>query len=221
MDNLADLPVNIVDVAVLLIFLVLGVYGYIQGFVHVVLSLASWIGGAIVTVFAFPYARPIARDFITIHPLAADLGAGIVIFIATLVAFTMLTRMFSSAVQSSALNILDRSLGFLFGVVLSAVVISAAFVGMQMLLPDPDERPTWISEARTMPLIETGANVLIDVIPQEYRERLRRDDPAQDSSDGSASQLLQPAPKADKPPENDGYETGERSTLERLIDTTQ
>jgi membrane protein required for colicin V production len=221
MDSLSNLPVNPVDIVVLVIFLVLGVYGYIQGLVHVVLSLASWIGGVIVTVFAFPYVRPFARDIITVHPIAADFGAGIVVFIGSLVVFTVITRMFSSAVQGSSLNILDRSLGFLFGVVLSGLIVCAAFIGLQMLMPDPDARPDWIRNARTMPMIEGGATVLIDIIPDEYRDRLHMPDSGGGASDGGTSQLLQPAPKAPKPPENEGYEDAERSTLERLIDTAQ
>ena len=220
MDSLADLPVNIVDIGVLLIFLVFGIYGYVQGMVHVVLSLMSWAGAIIATIFGFSFAQPIARSLIPVN-LAADFAAGIVIFVAALVIFYAIAQFLSSKVQASALNALDRSLGFVSGVALGSLLICTAFVGLQILLPEDDNRPAWIEDARTLPLVEAGATKMIGFLPEEYRKRLRQGFPNRASSDGSAEQLLQPAPKAERPSANEGYEDSERSTLERLIDAAQ
>ena len=116
MDALSDLPINVVDIGVLLILLISAVLAYACGFVHEVLSVGGWIGAIFATFYGFPYAKPFARKYISLD-LAADLTAGTVIFIVTLVFLSLITRAVAKSVKASALNVLDRSLGFLFGLV--------------------------------------------------------------------------------------------------------
>ena len=78
-----DFPFTIADLAIVGILLVSAVLAFARGFVHEVLSMAAWIGAAFAVVFGLPYARPIARQFISL-PLLADVAAGGVIFIVAL-----------------------------------------------------------------------------------------------------------------------------------------
>ena len=111
MDAINDLPINIVDIGVLLVLLVSAVLAYARGFVHEVLSVGGWIGAIFATFYGFPYAKPFARKYIALD-LAAYLVAGTVIFIVTLVFLSLITRAIAKQVQASALNVLAYS-GFL------------------------------------------------------------------------------------------------------------
>lgn len=216
MDNL---PVNITDIAVIVIVLVSALLAYARGFVHEVLSVAGWIGAGFITIYAFPLAQPYARDLIAIE-LAADLTAGVALFIVSLAILSLLTRAISKRVQDSALNALDRSLGFLFGLVRGAVLVCLIYIAVEWMMPSADQ-PAWLRDARTMPLIEAGADWLRTLIPEEAaaadqaRQRVDKLLESQKVIEG----LIAPEPKGEKAQTQEGYGEKIRSEMERLIDS--
>ena len=82
-----------------------------------------------------------------------------VIFIVALLALSLLTRAVSRRVQDSALNAVDRSLGFLFGLLRGAALVCLAYIPVNWLLA-PSEQPEWIRDARSRPLVEQGAAMI-------------------------------------------------------------
>lgn len=216
MDSLNNLPVNVVDIGVLLVLLVSAVLAYARGFVHEVLSVGGWVGAIFATFYGFPYAKPIAREYISLD-LAADLTAGIVIFIATLVFLSLLTRSIAQRVQASALNVLDRSLGFLFGLVRGAVLVCVAYIGLELVVPK-DEQPAIIQNARTMQLIEPGTALLKSLVPNHITGRTQNGEPASNSL--NLEKLVAPKPKQSETAPREGYDAEQRKSLERLLDGT-
>lgn len=236
MDNLSNLPINVVDIGVAAVLLISAIFAYARGFVHEVLAVAGWIGAILVTIYSFPYVQPYARQVIAIE-LAADLAAGTIVFVITLVALTILTRAVSKRVQASALNALDRSLGFLFGLGRGALVVCVAYLGLEFVMPKA-EQPDWVRNAKSMQLIEPGARALTALIPSDAARRAndaasdagRRATDAADRAVRDALEneknklvegLLSPSPKAESDgasaPEA-GYGDRQREQLERLID---
>ena len=122
---MAELPFTFLDIAIGVVLLISGLLAFVRGFVHEVLAVGAWIGAIVVAVFGFPYHRPYARDLIP-HELVADAAAGAAIFVVALVVLSLLTRALSDRVKDSALNALDRSLGFVFGLLRGAVLVCLA-----------------------------------------------------------------------------------------------
>jgi membrane protein required for colicin V production len=218
MDNL---PVNITDIAVIVVVLVSAFLAYARGFVHEVLSVAGWIGAGFITIYAFPFVQPYARDLIPIE-LAADLAAGVVVFIVSLAVLSILTRAISKRVQDSALNALDRSLGFLFGMARGAVLVCLVYIAIEWMMPVVDQ-PAWLRNARTMPLIETGAEMLRSLIPEEAAAAT--DSAAEQTNKLIESQkiiegLIAPEPKSGEAETLEGYGKKIRTEMERLIDSS-
>lgn len=214
MDAIKDLPVNVVDIGVLLILLVSAVLAYARGFVHEVLSVGGWVGAIFATFYGFPYAKPFARKYISLD-LAADLAAGTVIFIVTLVFLSLLTRAVAKQVQNSALNVLDRSLGFLFGLARGAVLVCVAYIGLELIMPVEDQ-PAIVRDARTMQLIKPGAALLEQLVPDHITGQSKSGSKTSIDVKG----LLSPKPKQQDVPARDGYNKDQRKNLERLIDGT-
>jgi len=132
---MADLPINSVDLIVIATVLLSGLLALFRGFVKEVLSVGSWIGAGLVALYGFGYAQPIAREHIG-SDLIADLAAVLALFVIALVVFSVLTHMCSSLVQDGAAGAIDRSLGFGFGVVRGAVIVSLAAIVLDTLIPD-------------------------------------------------------------------------------------
>ena len=167
MDNPADMPiVNILDIGIAVLVLISAVLAYVRGLVHEVLSIGGWIGAIFATFYGFPLLRPYARQTTSVD-IVADFGAGILIFVVSLVILSLLTRGISKKVKDSALNAVDRSLGFLFGLLRGALIVCIAYIGLGMFYPE-DDRPEWISEARSIELIGPGAALLVALIPENF-----------------------------------------------------
>jgi membrane protein required for colicin V production len=221
-----EFPFTVADLAIVGVLLVSAVLAFARGLVHEVLSMTAWVGAALAVVFGLPYARPIAHRFISL-PLLADVAAGGVIFIVALLVLSLLTRAVSRQVQGSALNAVDRSLGFLFGLLRGAVLVCLAYIPVAWLMA-PAEQPAWMREARARPLVEQGAAMIQSLfdahrLPAEQaldprRERARK----ALETERMVRDMMTPDPKSPQsggksPPQ--GYSEGERRDLERLIDS--
>ncbi len=160
MDNL---PVNGVDIAVGLVLLISAFLAYNRGLVHELLSVAGWLGAALVTFYGLPLIKPYARQLIP-YQIVADVGSGIILFIATLVILSFITRKVSERVRKSTLNLIDRALGFVFGVLRGAFLILLVYMMVEWIMP-VDEQPEWLQNARSMPMIESGTDMLRTLIP--------------------------------------------------------
>lgn len=216
MDSLNNLPVNVIDIGVLLILLVSAVLAYARGFVHEVLAVGGWIGAIFATFYGMPYAKTIVREF-TSSDMIAGMAAGVIIFITTLVFLSLLTRAIAKQVKASALNALDRSLGFLFGMLRGAVLICVAYIGLELVVPK-DEQPAVIRDARTMQLIEPGAALLKSLVPDHISGTTAGSGPSKQGLD--LEKLVAPTPKQSETPTREGYDSEQRKSLERLLDGT-
>jgi len=222
MDNL---PINITDIIVIIVLLVSAFLAYARGFVHEVLSVGGWIGAGFITIYGFKYAQPYARNLFPENmDLIADLVAGVVLFVLSLAILSLLTNAIAKRVQDSALNPLDRSLGFLFGLARGVVIICFLYLGYEKLAQDASP-PTWLSNARTMPIIKSGADWLKSLIPGEASDAA--DNAASDAMNKAREEsqkviegLISPAPKSGESSQLEGYGKQIRTEMERLIDSS-
>lgn len=227
MDELNDLPINVLDVAVIIVLLVSALFAYARGFVHEVLSVAGWIGAIFATFYGFPVLKPHVREWIAVE-WAADLTTGVVIFVASLILLSYLSRGISKMVQSSALNALDRALGFLFGLTRGAVVACLAYIGVELVISEKD-RPEWLMQAKSMDLIQPGADKLrallpdhasVDPVAKAAKKAKERTKSLLGASD-AVNDIISPKPKGDESRTEGAYGRKERQDMERLIDSSQ
>ncbi len=219
------LGVNITDVVVIVTVLISGAIALVRGLVKEVLAIASWVGAAFATLYGFSYAAPYARKMIE-TPWIADLTAGGVLFIATLFVLSLASHALSSRVKGSTMGVLDRSLGFVFGLLRGALLISLAYLAFSWVQPVKDQ-PEWLRAAKTMPLIEQGADLIITLIPEKLFDRKAPDKKASSpealmlEAERVMRQLTTSSPKSTAPGGAPGYKNAERSEMNRLIQGTQ
>jgi membrane protein required for colicin V production len=232
---LDDLPVSVVDLALVAVLAISALLAFFRGFVREVLSIGAWIGAIVATIYAFPYAQPYMREQIEIA-LLADAVTGLAIFIVALVILTVISHSLSRNVRDSALGAVDRSLGLLFGLLRGAVLICAAYLAMSWAIPMEEDRPEWILNARSTPLVAQGAEFLASLLPADIvqegeetadglvddAERLIEAGEAVDALSGTGSDGAAADPDSDAaetPPS--GYKDAERNDLDRLIESTE
>ncbi len=220
-------PINPADLAVIVVLLLSALLAFTRGMVAEVLSLAAWGGAAVATLYALPYALPFAQQHIRIEMIAYAATAA-ALFVISLVLFSMLGRALSRGVQNSALSALDRSLGFVFGLLKGAILASVAYLFFVWLVPNPTEHPAWLQTAKTRPLLVAGAGTIYELVPEALRkEGIGHLDMARDrarqavEAKETLDRLSTPVPGAPKtagaPPDDTGYKDRDRGDLERLI----
>lgn len=223
-----SIPINGLDLAVGIILLLSAILAFMRGFVHEVLSVTAWIGAIFAVIYGVPELRPYARAQIP-NELIADSATAVVIFLAVLVVLSILTKILSKSIQASALNNLDRSLGFVYGLARGAVIFAAILIIVDWVVAE-GTRPNWVRTAKTLPAIELTADLIRDVLPETF---MAAEDAAKDASETAREamelketfdKLTQPPPGADpdapQAPEG-AYEDEIRRNMDRLFQTNQ
>jgi membrane protein required for colicin V production len=159
---------NVLDIIVVAVVAVSGLFAFVRGFARELLSIAAWLGAAAVTFYVFEPSRMIARGFM--KPWIADVVAPIAVFVVCLIVFSIITGVLSNQVRQSSLGAVDRALGMMFGVARGALVVCAAYLVMTLFLK-PEDRPNWVVQAHTRGLLDAGAQQLRELIPRSTLER--------------------------------------------------
>jgi len=166
--------VNFVDIVVLAVIALSTLLALGRGFVKEVLSVLGWIGAAIGTFLIFlyvPQVRAFANQQIA-EPLLADIVCAISLFIVLLILLGFINHTISSRIHASSLGPLDKSLGLVFGLVRGVVLVALAHMAMtDWFIPNKQERPDVINQARTEPYVAMAATYIKDLIPQDLKDR--------------------------------------------------
>lgn len=197
---------NTVDLIVIAVIGISAIIAFLRGFVREMLTIGSWIGAALVTLYGFPLLQPKFEQWIS-SKLAADIVGGICLFLASLILFSILSHMVARFVRGSALTAVDRSLGLLFGLLRGAILVSLAY--MLIIALDPN----LLRGARTRPMMARGAEILRNLAPKELANDLPSDlqlpPPADSDSDPKHDTAAKPI-----------YNQHQNDALQRLIDAT-
>jgi membrane protein required for colicin V production len=162
---------NGLDLAVVTVIVMSGVFAFARGFVKEALSIVAWVGAAFAALYGSAYLLPMAGRALPKGP-TTEVVAGIVLFLVVLVALSLLTSAVSRRVKQSGLSAVDRSLGLVFGLLRGVVLVCLGYLALAWALPsDERQQPAWMTHARTLPFLETGADRLRALVPAAYRER--------------------------------------------------
>ncbi|ANU07985.1 CvpA family protein [Paraurantiacibacter namhicola] len=165
------------DIIVLLIVGVAAIGGFMRGFVQEVLSLASWV----LAIFAIRFLHTDLTAFLNQYvgtPSGASVLAFAFLLLIPYVAMKLIAGKFGESARNSLLGPVDRVLGFGFGALKGSIIV---VMGFSVLVLGYDSiwgsagRPTWMTTARTYPVVNASADAMVQLIA-ERRARLRDED---------------------------------------------
>jgi membrane protein required for colicin V production len=217
---------NLLDIVVIAIVLLSALFAFARGFVKEALSVAAWIGAGFAALYGLPYATPLAERFLPKGELAEG-AAALVVFLVALIILSLLTSAIAGRVKDSSLSAIDRTLGLVFGLVRGLVLVCLVYIAFSWALPAKQQPPTWIAEARTLPLLQTGAERLRALVPSVYRAKAaataddtRRAAEQMQEAAGAMGALSKPHPPG-PPGHGPGYSVEDQRDLNRLIQQQQ
>ena len=146
------------------------IFGFLRGFVHEVLALTVWLLILFVTRLGHAPLSAFLAEWVGTEGGGA-VAAYFVIVIGIYIFGRMVVREIGRRTRASVIGPIDRVLGFGFGAVKGLAILSLGFL-LVILLNDTvfgegSERPDWMTESRTYPLLNASGTALSDFIEQQ------------------------------------------------------
>ncbi|WP_135505326.1 CvpA family protein [Roseovarius aestuariivivens] len=135
---------TIIDGIVALVIVLSALLAYSRGLVREALAIAGWVIAAILAFIFAPQVEPLVKEVPVVGDFIADscelsmIAAATAIFAVALIATSLITPLFSSLVQRSALGGIDQGLGFLFGVARGVLLVAIAYFVYETVVTSQD-----------------------------------------------------------------------------------
>ncbi|MBV9828074.1 MAG: CvpA family protein [Alphaproteobacteria bacterium] len=222
---------NPLDLGVIGVIVLSAIFAFARGFVREALSIVAWIGAAAITLYSFSWA--FAQIDQHVHNLLlSQVIAGFGLFVIALIILTILTGMVARVVHIAGLTPIDRTLGFIFGLARGMFLVCLAYLLLDLSLPQQNDRPPWIREAKSAPYLHEGADVLRGFLPESLKvksaealdDAVKTLSPAAQARQAAEAYMhpkpaapLADAPIPPAPPPVPAYKPGDQKQLDRLI----
>lgn len=159
---------NPLDLGVIAVIGLSAIFAFARGFVREALSIVAWVGAGFITLYSYPAVEKIVEPMVH-NPLLSGLAGVAGTFIVSLIVLTVITGIAARAVRSTGLSPVDRTLGFVFGLVRGAFILSLAYLMLDMV--QPNDRPQWLRDAKSGPYLEQGAALIRGFLPEQWRAK--------------------------------------------------
>lgn len=153
------------------------VLGFMRGFVGEVLSLMAWVAGVLALKVLHEPATAIL-----LQPVGTPAGAAVLAFILifgiTFLVVKLIARRIGNATKKSVVGPVDRVLGGGFGALKGLIAATLIYLAANLFYDTVHgrfaERPEWMRDSRTFPLLYASGNAVV-----EFVERRRGPEPRQ------------------------------------------
>ncbi len=218
---------TVLDYIYIVVILASTVWATIRGGVYETIATLSWVVAAVSARFVSPYLDTQLQKWFNVpdSTVVTLVASYFIVFFVILVIVGFINHKIRERIQDSFLSVVDKTLGVLFGIIRSIIVMGFVYWIMLWYYSDvPRGLPTWIADARTRPVMQLTA-VKIDDWFFFGNSKLLKKDTEQDQK--QHANLINPAvakkeitkePSSVKKTESEtGYKTSERAALENQL----
>jgi membrane protein required for colicin V production len=154
-------PLSILDLALIAVAFISGLLAMYRGFTREMLSILSWVVAAGATLYFVLNYKKVAEDMaqqLGTQVAVAQIAVGAVIFLIVLIVVHLITARISDAILDSRVGMIDRILGFVFGVARGFLLIVIPYMFYESFIPDEQQHLPWVREAKSLPYIKDTGN---------------------------------------------------------------
>lgn len=214
------------DVLFVLTLILSGLWGYMRGLVKEIFAIFAWVGAAVATKYGSLVVEPSIAEVIGKggeSTLFSQAVTYIILFLIFFVLFSIISKKFSKRMEASEFEGLDKTLGFLFGIIRGIVVIALIYMFFIWLFAEEDQRPDWIKKARSRPILRVTSQVLTELfLPGEFEELDEDIKEGKDNKDQTYNRLSRPEEEKRTLIDSEaGYNNSERRELDKQINQLQ
>ena len=207
------------------------IWATFRGGVYETIATLSWVVAAIAARFASPWLDKILQNWFELSDSTVGtlVASYFVVFFAVLVLVGFLNQKLRDKIQGSIMNVTDKTLGVIFGIIRGVVVMGIFYWGALWYYSDIPMLPKWLSQARTRPIMQITAVKLDDwFFPGPQNKLLARDMAGTHEAMEIYNNLINPAIKEKIKAQQEekatvnadsetGYKSSERAALENQL----
>ena len=175
----------IIDILVLLVLLASALIAFIRGFIRETLTIAGVGGGLAAAFFGAPFLSPYVRGWFGVeegveperlfsilpYDLVADALSYGGIFIVVVIVLSMASHVLAEAARNIGLGAIDRTLGFIFGLVRGVVLLAILYLPLYLFV-DKEVKAEWFKDSRSHFYLEQSSDVLAGILPDQTIDNL-------------------------------------------------
>lgn len=156
-------PITYLDAALIAVCFISGLLAMYRGITREMLSIVSWAVAAAAVLYFVLYHKPFAQEIaqqMGTQVAVAQIVVGAIIFLIVLIVVHLITARVSDTVLDSRVGMVDRVLGFLFGIARGFILIVIPYMFYEAFFPNTDQQYEWVVKAKSLPYIKgTGDSV--------------------------------------------------------------
>jgi membrane protein required for colicin V production len=160
-------PLTYLDAALIAVAFISGLLAMYRGFAREMLSIVSWLVAAGAVLYFVLYHKPFAEEMaqqMGTQVAVAQIVVGALIFVIVLIVVHLITARLSDAILDSRIGMIDRILGFIFGVFRGFILIVIPFMFYEAFFPEPEQQYPWVRDSASLPYIKATGNALRSIL---------------------------------------------------------
>tara|TARA_Y100001970_G_scaffold291144_1_gene427231 strand:- start:376 stop:1026 length:651 start_codon:yes stop_codon:yes gene_type:complete len=164
----------IFDLTILIFILLSALFAFLRGFSQEFLSLLSWTGSFFGSYFFASYFINNINKFFG-NLILSSVVAYILVFIVLLFFLSFLTKRFSQTIKSSDVGMVDRTLGFLFGILRGYFIISLGLFSFNFFYDG--SKIKWINDSKINFVVLLTNSKVLDFLSEnsEYSKKIKKE----------------------------------------------
>lgn len=162
---------TVIDAVVAGVIILSAILAWSRGFVRESLAILGWIAAAVLAFIFAGAMRPLIAQIPVLDRFLGDscelamIAGFAVVFALALVVFSIITPLFSSVVQRSALGGIDQGIGFLFGVARGILLVAIAFIVYDRVMTS--QQVAMVENSRSAQIFERMRGQMDEQIPDD------------------------------------------------------
>ena len=208
------------------------IWATVRGGVYETIATLSWVIAAVSARFASPWLDRLLQSWFDLSESTVGtlIASYFIIFFALLMLVGFFNQKLREKIQDSIMNVTDKTLGVIFGIIRGIVVMGIFYWGALWYYSDLPFLPKWLAQSRTRPIMQVTA-VKLDswFFPGPENKLLARDVAGTHQAIEIYNNLINPAissnketvsggvPAVVKTDAETGYKSSERAALENQL----
>ncbi len=162
---------NYVDYLIVIIALISGVMAMMRGLTREILGLIGWVLAVIIARLLDDITGRWLQNYIDSTTTANALGWIIPFCVAGLAVF-ILSNMFAPGLSRTAIGLLDKPLGFLFGLARGLVIVALLYIGTVLTINQEDGLPQDVLSASMIEPVRRTAVAIAGLLPETVYDEI-------------------------------------------------
>jgi membrane protein required for colicin V production len=200
------IPFNFIDILIVIIAVISGFMASLRGLIREALGLAGWVIAVIVARLSDDLVAEQLVEHIDSEMIVSVLGFAIP-FLLVAIFWYVLSNILSPPLRRFPLNILDRPLGFIYGVARGFVIAALLYMSALFAVDSEEALPNMVREAALADGLRSTTLFLASLTPETMRDEISDKIPETlidpDQANEITDQIMQPIEDSQAPSDQD------------------